>query len=694
MVITFSHIICSHISTTYHSVFVSKASRRRALLEGGLVDSELHSLSVFLAMARKGLSHEELLAALQDISGNESGSDCGLGEDSDSSSDEEPFLLTNHSIPSSESDSDVPDTRLEDSSAPPQQDLRKNTIEHEKRKLLEGSRGRAVRGSRGRRGIGAVRRATSLRGHLKSRGSRGGYVMTTALDTTDSQMCLPRGKESEGENGIGTILYAADGSEWRVVPPNEGLPGRLARQNVFVDRAGPTAHAKRFINETCSSAWRLIIDEKILRIIKNCTETEARMKLGDQNWSVTLEELDAFLGIFYLRGVLGAKSLPIKSLWSVKWGLPLCKAAMSRDRFQEILRFLRFDIKSTRPSRLATDKFALISEVWSNFIENSQACYIPGPYVTIDEQLFPTKARCPFLQFMSSKPDKYGQKFWLAVDKDKKYIINAFPYLGKDDSRPNDMRLGDHVVLQLISPYLGKGRNITCDSFFTSLYLAETLRSKNTSVVGTINRSRREIPSEIKTCRMQLHETRVLKKDNVTLTVYQGKKNKNVLIVSTMHPNVTVNLGSKHKPETVLFYNENKYGVDIVDQMARLYSVKPAARRWPLHTFSNILDLAGINAWILFREVNNCKISRRKFLLTLVEELTAANTLARQGPSQIEDDDNLCEASAKRKKCQVRLKCKKDAKGFLICKTCRKHVCNKCIFLERKVVTCVGCQSN
>ncbi|XP_046401593.1 uncharacterized protein LOC124167654 [Ischnura elegans] len=448
-------------------------------------------------MARKGLSHEELLAALQDISGNESGSDCGLGEDSDSSSDEEPFLLTNHSIPSSESDSDVPHTRLEDSSAPPQQDLRKNTIEHEKRKLLEGSRGRAVRGSRGRRGIGAVRRATSLRGHLKSRGSRGGYVMTTALDTTDSQMCLPRGKESEGENGIGTILYAADGSEWRVVPPNEGLPGRLARQNVFVDRAGPTAHAKRFINETCSSAWRLIIDEKILRIIKNCTETEARMKLGDQNWSVTLEELDAFLGIFYLRGVLGAKSLPIKSLWSVKWGLPLCKAAMSRDRFQEILRFLRFDIKSTRPSRLATDKFALISEVWSNFIENSQACYIPGPYVTIDEQLFPTKARCPFLQFMSSKPDKYGQIFWLAVDKDKKYIINAFPYLGKDDSRPNDM---------------------------------QTLRSKNTSVVGTINRSRREIPSEIKTCRMQLHETRVLKKDNVTLTVYQGKKNKNVLI--------------------------------------------------------------------------------------------------------------------------------------------------------------------
>jgi len=97
----------------------------------------------------------------------------------------------------------------------------------------------------------------------------------------------------------------------------------------------------------------------------------------------------------------------------------------------------------------------LFSTVWDKFIENCIACYKPGPFVTIDEQLFPST------QFMASKPDKYGQKYWLAVDKDSKYLINGFPYLGKDDSRPDDERVAEHVVLKLMEPYLNKGRNVT-----------------------------------------------------------------------------------------------------------------------------------------------------------------------------------------------------------------------------------------
>ena len=36
---------------------------------------------------------------------------------------------------------------------------------------------------------------------------------------------------------------------------------------------------------------------------------------------------------------------------------------------------------------------------------------------------------------IASKPDKYEQEFWPAVDKDSKYIINGFPYVGKDKLR-------------------------------------------------------------------------------------------------------------------------------------------------------------------------------------------------------------------------------------------------------------------
>ncbi|CAK9810950.1 hypothetical protein ANTPLA_LOCUS6738 [Anthophora plagiata] len=80
---------------------------------------------------------------------------------------------------------------------------------------------------------------------------------------------------------------------------------------------------------------------------------------------------------------------------------------MPRERFKQILRFLRFDRRTERSKRLKTDKFALVSEIWNKFIENCQACYKPRQNVTVDEQLFPSKARCRFTQYMPNKSNKF-----------------------------------------------------------------------------------------------------------------------------------------------------------------------------------------------------------------------------------------------------------------------------------------------
>ena len=70
--------------------------------------------------------------------------------------------------------------------------------------------------------------------------------------------------------------------------------------------------------------------------------------------------------------------------------------------------FLYFDIKSNRSQRLQTDKFALFSKVWNRFIDNCYTSYKPGAFITVDEQLFSSKARSFFTQCMASKPDKFG----------------------------------------------------------------------------------------------------------------------------------------------------------------------------------------------------------------------------------------------------------------------------------------------
>ena len=62
-------------------------------------------------------------------------------------------------------------------------------------------------------------------------------------------------------------------------------------------------------------------------------------------------------------------------------------------------------------------------------------------------------------------------------------------------------------------------------------------------------------------------------------------------------------------------------GVDVADQMARQYSVKAGTRRWPVAVFYNILDLAGTNAFVIYKKINRCKVLRRDFLFKFATEL-------------------------------------------------------------------------
>ncbi|XP_054718548.1 piggyBac transposable element-derived protein 4-like [Uloborus diversus] len=496
-------------------------------------------------------------------------------------------------------------------------------------------------------------------------------------------------------------IFGIDGSKWKIISSETNDCGRISQHNVCKEACGPTSYAKRNIDdEFASSSWRLIINESMLRHIKMCTEEEAHRQLGNNDWTLKLEEIDAFIAILYARGLYCAKGLELDSLWSTIWGPPFFRETMARDRFRDILRFLRFDQKTTRSERLKTDKFCLISKIWYMFTENSINCYKPGPYITVDEQLFPTKARCKFTQYMPNKPDKFGIKFWIAADADTKYIVNGFPYLGKDKNRPTNQNLCEYVVLNLIKPFENKGRNVTTDNYFTTLNLAKILKEKKTSLIGTVKRNRREVPTIVKKMKTPLHETTLLKHDDITMTVYQGKQKKNVILLSSLHP--TVHIGTNNKkmlPETVSFYNTTKCGVDVADQMARKYTVKAGSRRWPVHVFYNILDLAGINSWILYKQATGKNISRKEFLQQLVEELRATyiSTKRKRTYPGILQSRNLATLTPgseknmsvvpKRVRCHVP-KC--NNKTVDNCFDCKNPMCGKCIkCIKRSCVNCV-----
>ena len=78
----------------------------------------------------------------------------------------------------------------------------------------------------------------------------------------------------------------------------------------------------------------------------------------------------------------------------------------------------------------------------------------------------------------------------------------------------------------------------------------------------------------------------------------------------------------KMKPASILFYNSNKCGFDLLDSMARMHSTKSPMRRWPMAVFCNIYDIAGgVNAWIIFCKETGSTISRWNFLHMLATNL-------------------------------------------------------------------------
>ena len=115
--------------------------------------------------------------------------------------------------------------------------------------------------------------------------------------------------------------------------------------------------------------------------------------------------------------------------------------------------------------------------------------------------------------------------------------------------------------------------------------------------------------------------------------------------------------------DSLTFYNNTKYGVDIFDQMARKYSAKAGSRRWPLHVFYDILDLAAIRAWVLYKEVTEVKISRKEFILQLAEELSgkydheAENTF-----TPLSNTQNI----EKQLNCQVQVSCKRNRRASVL----------------------------
>jgi hypothetical protein len=87
---------------------------------------------------------------------------------------------------------------------------------------------------------------------------------------------------------------------------------------------------------------------------------------------------------------------------------------------------------------------------------------------------------------------------------------------------------------------------------------------------------------------------------DITLVSHIPRKNRSVILLSTMHDDEVIDPGS-NKPNIILDYNRNKGGVAVVDQLCSTYTVSRKTYRWPMSLFYAFLKVAGINSRILLQ---------------------------------------------------------------------------------------------
>lgn len=281
-----------------------------------------------------------------------------------------------------------------------------------------------------------------------------------------------------------------------------------------------------------------------------------------------------------------------------------------------------------REERRQRDKLAPIRELINLFASRCRACYIPSAYVTVDEQLIRFRGRCPFRVYMPKKPGRYGIKVWLLNDSKNAYTYNIQIYLGKQGHLP-EVGLAKRVVLDLCRPLFGSGRNVTVDNYFSSVPLAKELLLHRMSILGTMRINKPEIPDTMRSSRgRHIHSSTFGFDGLLTICSYMNKRKKLVTMLSTMHHEVAVDEGegNDRKPVMVLDYNSTKGAVDSCDERVQTYSCNRKTNRWPLKIFFNCVDLATLNAFILWRtmhpeEYRGKLQARRLFINDLCEEL-------------------------------------------------------------------------
>lgn len=417
-------------------------------------------------------------------------------------------------------------------------------------------------------------------------------------------------------------------TKWRKHPGNKRV--RTRAENLVTHLPGVKGVARE--KKKFCDIWECFITEQMLELIVMNTNLNIELHADPLNRTyrkTDILEIKALLGLLYIAGKFRNNHLNARDLFRKNGtSLEIFRLTMSYERFKFLLAFIRFDDKRTRAERQMIDKLAPIRTFFEDFNSNLTKHYIMSNYCTVDEKLEAFRGRCGFKVYMPKKPNRYGIKIYALTDAKLAYTSNLEIYVGQQPQGPYQQTTKTvDLVTRLCRPIWGTNRNVTLDNFFTSKQLADTLLTNHKlTIIGTIRKNRPELPLEFTAPVKRPTQTSMFGfQDKCTIVSYIPKLKKVVLLMSTMHYEDDTLDQQTGKPNIILDYNSTKGGVDTVDKMCESYNCARSTNRWPMVIFYALLNIAGINAYTIYR-CNSARTAqritlRRTFLETMGMQL-------------------------------------------------------------------------
>ncbi len=184
------------------------------------------------------------------------------------------------------------------------------------------------------------------------------------------------------------------GAIWSAHPsPAEG---RIPAANIMKRKPGFTTKIQTILDAFKLFFTNEILDEIIFHTncyAERCFDQAKRLRQNSntkkrnfRRWKpIDRIELESFIGLLIQSGVSHSNHELLNDLWDISQSRPLYRATMSLQRFRYILQFIRFD---DRQRRNTSDRLSPIRNIFERFVQQLPRHFIPGEYLTVDEQLY------------------------------------------------------------------------------------------------------------------------------------------------------------------------------------------------------------------------------------------------------------------------------------------------------------------